>query len=235
MNDGTILVAGATGNLGGRIAGALVERGASVKAIVRHGAVRDRLEWLQGLGVTIASVDWSRASQVTMACSGASCVVSALAGLRDVIVETQSVLLDAAIKAGVPRFIPSDYSIDFTKFPPERIAISIFAETSTSASTRLRFQPPRSSTVRLPISAEAFTPSLQNLVLSSFSAMNASHRHKAKTALCRPHKIQSIHMQGSTAILPTRRAFQCRLIASPLVPLVPPPRRFGPGSEFRPC
>ena len=43
--------------------------------------------------------------------------MSALQGLRDVIVETQSVLLDAAIKAGVPRFIPSDYSIDFTKFP----------------------------------------------------------------------------------------------------------------------
>ena len=53
-----------------------------------------------------------------MACSGASCVVSALAGLRDVIVEAQTVLLDAAIKTDVPRFIPSDYSIDFTKFPP---------------------------------------------------------------------------------------------------------------------
>jgi nucleoside-diphosphate-sugar epimerase len=117
MNDGTIVVAGATGNLGGRIARPLVERGASVKAMVRHGAARDRLERLQGLGVTIASVDWSSASQMTAACSGGSCVVSALQGLRDVIVETQSVLLDAAIKAGVPRFIPSDYSIDFTKFP----------------------------------------------------------------------------------------------------------------------
>ena len=30
----------------------------------------------------------------------------------------QTVLLDAAIKADVPRFIPSDFSIDFTKFPP---------------------------------------------------------------------------------------------------------------------
>ena len=45
-------------------------------------------------------------------------MVSALAGLKDVIVEAQTVLLDAATKAGVPRFIPSDYSIDFTKFPP---------------------------------------------------------------------------------------------------------------------
>jgi hypothetical protein len=39
-----------------------------------------------------------------------------LAGLEDVIIETQKVLLNAAISAGVPRFIPSDYSLDFTKF-----------------------------------------------------------------------------------------------------------------------
>ena len=118
MNDSTIGLAGATGNLGGRIARALLERGAGVRALVRHGTARDKLERLQALGATIASVELSNASQVTLACSRASCVVSALQGLRDVIVEAQTVLLDAAIKAGVPRFIPSDYSIDFTKFPP---------------------------------------------------------------------------------------------------------------------
>jgi uncharacterized protein YbjT (DUF2867 family) len=102
VNDGTIVVAGATGNLGGRIVKALIERGASVKALVRHGTAPDRLERLQKLGViTIARIDFSSPSQLTQACSGASCVVSALAGLRDVIVETQSVLLDAALKAGV--------------------------------------------------------------------------------------------------------------------------------------
>lgn len=151
MNDSTIVVAGATGNLGGHIVRALLERGASVRALVRHGTARDKLERLQELGVTIARVDLSSASEVTPACSCASCVVSALQGLRDVIVETQTVLLDAAIKAEVPRFIPSDYPIDFTSFHPERIAISICAETSTSASIRLRFQRPRSSMVRLPI------------------------------------------------------------------------------------
>ena len=118
MNDPTIVVAGATGNLGGRIVRALVERGATVKALVREGAKREKLERLEALRVTIASVDWRDASQVTAACLGASCVVSALAGLRDVIVDLQTVLLDAAIKARVPRFIPSDYSIDFTKLQP---------------------------------------------------------------------------------------------------------------------
>ncbi len=116
--DSVVVVAGATGNLGGRVARALLERGAVVRALVRRGTPPDRLERLQGLGVTIAAVDLSSASEVTPACSGASCVVSALAGLRDVIVETQTTLLEGAIGAGVQRFIPSDYSIDFTKVPP---------------------------------------------------------------------------------------------------------------------
>ena len=117
MKDATILVAGATGNLGVRIAAALRERGANVRALVRHGTARDKLERLEGLGVEIATVDLLSTFEVTPACTGISCVVSALQGLRDVIVEAQTVLLDGAIKAGVPCFIPSDYSIDFTKFP----------------------------------------------------------------------------------------------------------------------
>jgi len=118
MNDATIVVAGATGKLGGRIVKALGERGTKIRALVRHGAAREKLQRLQELGATIVSVDLNDTSQVTPACTGASCVVSALQGLQDVIVDTQTVLLDAAIKADVPRFIPSDYSIDFTKFPP---------------------------------------------------------------------------------------------------------------------
>ncbi len=118
MNDPAIVVAGATGNLGGRITKALLRRGASVTALVRHGTARDKLERLKESGATVASVDLSSISEVASACSGASCVVSALAGLRDVIVEKQTALLDAAVQAGVPRFFPSDYSIDFTRFPP---------------------------------------------------------------------------------------------------------------------
>jgi nucleoside-diphosphate-sugar epimerase len=118
MNAPVIAVAGATGNLGGRIARALVDRRAGVRALVRHGTARETLERLEELGVAIAWVDFSSASQLTAACSRASCVVSALQGLRDVIVEKQSILLDAAIRAGVPRFIPSDFSIDFTRLAP---------------------------------------------------------------------------------------------------------------------
>jgi hypothetical protein len=40
-----------------------------------------------------------------------------LAGLHEVIVKTQTSLLNAAVTAGVPRFIPSDFSTDFTTMP----------------------------------------------------------------------------------------------------------------------
>jgi hypothetical protein len=46
-------------------------------------------------------------------CIDVSCVIL---GTREVVIDAQKKLLDAAIAAGVPRFIPSDYSLDFTKF-----------------------------------------------------------------------------------------------------------------------
>ena len=55
---------------------------------------------------------------MTRAVEGSACVVSALNGVRDVMIGRQGVLLDAAVRAGVPRFIPSDYSADFTKTRP---------------------------------------------------------------------------------------------------------------------
>lgn len=118
MGNSLIVLAGATGNFGGRIARAIIERGGSVRAIVRHRSDPDKVEVLRKQGVAIVDVDFDNVLELTEACRGASCVVSALSGLRDVLVETQTLLLDASVKAGVARFIPSDYSIDFTKLPP---------------------------------------------------------------------------------------------------------------------
>ncbi|MCF0051751.1 NmrA family NAD(P)-binding protein [Dyadobacter sp. LJ53] len=114
---GTIILAGATGELGFLIAGFIIRRGATVKALVRKGSVNARIPELRRLGAEVIEVDFNSVSELTRACSGGTCVVSALSGLRDVIVETQTRLLNAAVEAGVPRFIPSDYSIDFTRLP----------------------------------------------------------------------------------------------------------------------
>ncbi|MBD2756674.1 NmrA family NAD(P)-binding protein [Spirosoma validum] len=111
----TILVAGATGNLGGRIVRELLKRGAEVRALVRPSSDEKKVDALKQQGVQIAEADTSDVVQLTKACEGVSCVVSALQGLRDVLVDTQSRLVDAAIEAGVPRFISSDFATDFTK------------------------------------------------------------------------------------------------------------------------
>jgi nucleoside-diphosphate-sugar epimerase len=118
MADAIIVLAGATGNLGGRIARAILKRGGKVRAIVRHNSEPGKIEALRKGGAEIAAVDFNSLAELTGACQGGACVVSAMSGLRDVIVEAQTLLLDAAVRAGVPRFIPSDYSIDFTKLPP---------------------------------------------------------------------------------------------------------------------
>ena len=111
-----ILIAGATGNLGFRIASALASKGVTVRALVRSNSHADKIKLLEGLGIEICKVDNWSVDEIKSYCNEVTCVVSALAGLREVVIDTQKVLLDAAIAAGVPRFIPSDYSLDFTKF-----------------------------------------------------------------------------------------------------------------------
>lgn len=118
MDNTTIILAGASGDLGGRIAKALLPKGVTVKALVRQSTSPETIKKLQNLGVAVVVVDFKDIQSMTNACLGGSCVVSALSGLRETIVEAQSLLLQAAIAAGVPRFIPSDYSIDFTKLLP---------------------------------------------------------------------------------------------------------------------
>ena len=113
-----IVVAGATGRLGGLITAALRERGARVRAVVRHGTAKEKRIPLERVGADVVAVDYGDPAQLARACGGAVCVVSALAGLGDVIIDAQSSLLDAAVAGGVPRFIPSDFAIDFYRMPP---------------------------------------------------------------------------------------------------------------------
>ena len=111
-----ILVAGATGNLGLRIAKALLNKDAEIRAVVRSNSAIEKIKILENHGVKIYKVNNWNLEELKTSCINVSCVVSSLAGLREVIIDAQKILLDAAIAVGVPRFIPSDYSLDFTKF-----------------------------------------------------------------------------------------------------------------------
>ncbi|MGB8191202.1 MAG: NmrA family NAD(P)-binding protein [Chitinophagaceae bacterium] len=110
-----IILAGGTGNLGQNIAVYLIDAGASVRALVRTGSSTDQIANLRKMGAIIQEVDYNDPEKLMQGCIGGSCIVSALSGVRDVIVDLQTKLLHAALGAGVPRFIPSDYCIDYTK------------------------------------------------------------------------------------------------------------------------
>ena len=109
------ILAGATGDLGGRILRALLARGIGVTALVRPANPTAELDALGAHPVIASPTD---VDALADAMRGADVVISALNGLRDVIVDRQSALLDAAVRAGVPRFIPSDYALDFTRTLP---------------------------------------------------------------------------------------------------------------------
>jgi hypothetical protein len=109
-----IVVAGATGNLGGKIVKALLDQDVEVRAIVRLETDIVKIKDLEQKGVKVFQVDTSNQSEISKHCIGAHCLVSALAGLRETVIDTQKIFLDAAIQAKVQRFIPSDYSSDFT-------------------------------------------------------------------------------------------------------------------------
>jgi len=109
-----IVVAGATGNLGGKIVNRLLTKDVEVRAIVRLETDINKVKDLEEKGVKVFQVDTYNKTEISKHCIGANCVVSALAGLRETIIDTQKIFLEAAVEANVSRFIPSDYSIDFT-------------------------------------------------------------------------------------------------------------------------
>jgi uncharacterized protein YbjT (DUF2867 family) len=118
MASSFVAIAGATGMLGQLVAKELTNRGVPVKALVRPNTSPSRTETLKENGVSVVPVDPSDIPALQKELTGASCVVSTLQGLADVILTAQGNLLDAAAAAKVPRFIPSDFSLDFTKTRP---------------------------------------------------------------------------------------------------------------------
>ncbi len=113
-----IALAGTTGDLGHRLGAALTRRGATVSALLRTGTSVERQAAVRSTGAVPVEVDFNDAASLRQACTGSDCVVSALNGLEPIILGVQGKLLDAAVAAGVPRFMPSDFSLDFTRTRP---------------------------------------------------------------------------------------------------------------------
>lgn len=104
-----ILVAGATGSLGGRIARGLLEEGVAVRALVRPGSDH---AFLRDAGVELAFGDLTQPATLDRACAGVRSVVTTASATKrgDDSVENVDLrgnvnLIDAARDAGVRRFV----------------------------------------------------------------------------------------------------------------------------------
>ncbi|MGQ0797272.1 MAG: SDR family oxidoreductase [Methanobacteriota archaeon] len=107
----TVLVVGATGDLGGRVVDTLLARGTRVRALVREGTDPSRLV---AKGVEIAHGDMLDPASLERAMSGADAVVTSAAGytrrrkgdsLKKVDDLGNRNLVDAAKKTGISRFV----------------------------------------------------------------------------------------------------------------------------------
>jgi NADH dehydrogenase len=109
-----ILVVGATGELGGRISGLLVDRGQVVRALVRPGT---EATVLAGIGVEVVRGDLREPASLAAALEGVATVVTTanaigriMAGSTDLTIADvdgagNRNLIDAAARAGVGRFV----------------------------------------------------------------------------------------------------------------------------------
>lgn len=127
INKPSVLIVGVTGTLGSKVAHAILDKGImSVKALVRSSSKNnERIQSLSDRGVMILEGDLSDLSSLQNVCKGSTAVISTVRGGNSETSEQETMLtgqlnlIEAAKSAGVQRFIPSDFAIDYFKIAPE--------------------------------------------------------------------------------------------------------------------
>ena len=122
MTPQTVLLAGATGMLGARIAHHLLDADGTTLRLLIRPSVQDDPTKQQTLaierGAEIVTGDLTDAASLDAATRDVDVVVSAVQGDRDVVVDGQLALARAAAANGVRRILPSDFALDLFKATP---------------------------------------------------------------------------------------------------------------------
>jgi len=109
----TVLVAGATGDLGGRIVRELLTHDVRVRVLTRPGSETAHRTYAGADHVSVTEAAYTDRAALEAAVTGVDTVLSALSGTRPMIADAQRALLAATVDAGVGRFVPSDFSADY--------------------------------------------------------------------------------------------------------------------------
>lgn len=117
-----VLVAGATGMLGNRIALHLLQReDAAVRLLLRpdlDASKREIANHLVAQGAEVVEGDLGDRESLSRATQGVDVIVSAVQGGPDVIVDGQVALAEVGKHNGVRRILPSDFGLDLFKATP---------------------------------------------------------------------------------------------------------------------
>ena len=116
----TVLLAGATGMLGGRIAHHLLQQpDARIRLLVRGVASkREALDAYAVRGAELIDGDLADPASLDRATEGVDVIVSAVQGGPDIIVDGQVALAAAGKRNGVRRILPTDFALDLFKATP---------------------------------------------------------------------------------------------------------------------
>ncbi len=109
----SVIVFGATGDLGSRVVKYLNALGANVRCIVRTGSVSRAKELLDSTRYEILEADYESIHSLEKACHGGSVVLSTVSGLEPVVIDFQTRLIQASVNSGIKRFIPADFAVDY--------------------------------------------------------------------------------------------------------------------------
>ncbi|KAI0402342.1 NAD(P)-binding protein [Xylaria palmicola] len=116
-----VALAGATGNLGPAILEQLLKAGFQVTVLTRQGSTHEF-----PAPVTVKPVNYDSVESLTAALKGQDAVVSTLAAVA---ISKQLNLVEAAAKANIRRFIPSDFGSDISN--PKNAKLAVFADKVT--------------------------------------------------------------------------------------------------------
>lgn len=118
-----VAVIGGTGNVGPSIVNGLLHAGFEVTVLSRSESAQSSLP----AAVEVKQVNYADPSSVTTALRGQHAVVSNVGFMA---LADQYKLVDSAIEAGVPWFLPSEFGVD--KSNPNAISLPVFAAKATT-------------------------------------------------------------------------------------------------------
>ncbi|TQN64315.1 Isoflavone reductase-like protein IRL, partial [Colletotrichum shisoi] len=125
MTIKTVAVVGASGLVGLRVVEALQEKGFDVTAVSRQSSTATFPP-----GVAVRRADLSSVESLTAAFAGQDAVVSAISTVAVIVPGAQDPLIDAAVAAGVKRFVPSEYGLNTRNLEGEILGDWLKAKTA---------------------------------------------------------------------------------------------------------